>query len=99
MALVLTLLVLLLAFHTHINGQHTRGCTCNIHVLNYTSLWAPTRKVAGMMMSGTLVLVDMVTGVGRGLVMVMTCDTLFLTGVVSSMVPMMPGGVDLKLTW
>lgn len=41
----------------------------------------------------------MVTGVGRGLVMVMTWEALFLTAVVRSTVPMIPGGVDLKLTW
>ncbi len=49
-------------------------------------------------MSALLQLVFMVTGVGRGLGMVITWEVLFLTGVVSSTVPMIPGGVDLKET-
>ncbi len=49
-------------------------------------------------MSEILQLVVSVTGVGRGLVMVNTWDALLRTGVLSSIVPMMPGGVDLKLT-
>ncbi len=55
-------------------------------------------KLRGRLMSGLLLLVLIVTGVGRGLGMVMTWEVLFLTGVVSSTVPMIPGGVDLKVT-
>ena len=50
------------------------------------------------MMSGTLVLVVMVTVLGRGLAMVRQCEMLWRTGVLSSMVLMIPGGVDLKAT-
>ena len=50
------------------------------------------------MMSGTLVLVVMVTVLGRGLVMVRQWEMLWRTGVLSSMVLMIPGGVDLKVT-
>lgn len=55
-------------------------------------------KLGGRMMSGTLVLVVMVTVLGRGLVMVRQWEMLWRTGVLSSMVLMIPGGVDLKVT-
>ena len=55
------------------------------------------RKLLGMVMSATLTLVFMVTA-WKGLSIVMVCEALFLTGVVSSMVPITPGGVDLKCT-
>ena len=40
----------------------------------------------------------MVTVLGRGLAMVRQCEMLWRTGVLSSMVLMIPGGVDLKAT-
>ena len=55
-------------------------------------------KLAGMVMSGTLELADMVTGLERGLEILMTSETLFRTWLVRLMVPMIPGGVDLKVT-
>ena len=55
-------------------------------------------KLGGRMMSGTLVLVVMVTVLGRGLAMVRQCEMLWRTGVLRSMVLMIPGGVDLKVT-
>ena len=64
-----------------------------------TSLCAPTMKLGGRLISGTLVEVEKVTGEGRGLVMVRWCETLLLTWVQSSMVSMMPDGVDLNDTW
>ena len=53
-------------------------------------------KVGGRLMSGTLQLVESVTGVGRGLVTVITWEALFRTDVLRSIVPIIPGGVDLK---
>ena len=64
-----------------------------------TSLCAPTRKVDGKVISRRSQLVEMVTGMGSGLVTLICLELLFLTGVVTSMVPIIPGGVDLKLTW
>ena len=55
-------------------------------------------KLGGRMMSGTLVLVVMVTVLGRGLVMVRQWEMLWRTAVSSLMVLMIPGGVDLKVT-
>ena len=40
----------------------------------------------------------MVTGLGRGLGILITSEILFLIAVLKSNVPMIPGGVDLKLT-
>ena len=47
-------------------------------------------------MSGTLTEVVMLRGIGKGLSMVMVCETLCLTGVVRSIVLMIPDGTDLK---
>ena len=58
-------------------------------------LWAPRMKVAGRLISGTLIAVVTVTGLGKGLSMVSIWDTLFLTCVFSSMVPMTPDGTNL----
>ncbi len=69
-----------------------------IYVILCTSLCAPTRKLVGRLISEILQLVESVTGVGSGLVMAITSEALLRTGVHSLIVPIIPGGVDLKLT-
>ena len=63
-----------------------------------TSLSAPTSNVDGMLMSDTSTLVWKVTCVGRGLRMVTRCEVLLRTGVLRSIVDMIPGEVALKVT-
>lgn len=55
-------------------------------------------KLEGRLMSETLVFVVTVMVEGRGLERVMWWEVDLRTGVVSSTVPMIPGGVDLKVT-
>lgn len=72
-----------------------RGKYSNIHL---PSLCAPMMKLEGSAISATLELAAIVTGLGRGLAMVTTYDTDFLTWLVRSILAMIPGGVDLKVT-
>ena len=63
-----------------------------------TSLSAPTMNEVGMLISCEVTLVFIVTGDGKGLKIVIVCDTFLRTVVVRFMVAMVPGGVALKWT-
>ena len=76
-------------------------CTCpmsyrrenraKLSKLSITWLSAPMRKLLGIVMSDTLTVVFIVTDEGKGLSMVIAWEALFLTGVISSIVPISPG--------
>ena len=55
-------------------------------------------KLDGKLISETLVEVEKVTGVERGLVMVRSCEMIFLTVVLRVMVSIIPEEVDLNVT-